>query len=163
MAKTAVLAFTDPQALAEQCDEYFDSLWQERTIRQRGADGQMVEWTEQYMRPPTMAGLALHLNVTRQTLLNYGQGKGNRDDLFVPVIARAKMRIAQYAEEALYTREASTGAQFALRVNHGYGAEGQAGSGDAFEVKIIPPAATKEQLAIPKWEPAQAGDDSEDV
>jgi len=92
--------------------------------------------------------------------LAYGRGDEPRDPAFVPIIARAKMRIAEFAEEALYVREASNGAKFALEVNHGYGREDrEGGTGDGFHVAVIPPAAGEASKAIPKWQPE--GDDDE--
>jgi len=160
MAKTGLHAFTDPQELEERIDDYFRSLWQTRKMRSKGEDGKWVEWEEEYQRPPTMAGLALALDVTRVTLLHYGRGDTNRDPSFIPIIARAKTRIAQFAEEALYVREASNGAKFALEVNHGYGREDRdGGTGDGFHVLTIPPGSQDDLKAIPKWHPE--GDDDE--
>lgn len=156
MAKRGQLAFTDPEELERRIEEYFDSRWSTRTITAK--DG--TTWDEPYMRPPTMAGLALALGCTRVTLMHYGRGDEPRDAAFIPIIARAKMRIAEFAEEALYAREASNGAKFALEVNHGYGREDrEGGTGDGFEVKVIPPAYGEAIKAIPKWQPE--GDDDE--
>lgn len=156
MAERGRLALTDPEELEQRIEEYFQSRWSTRTITAK--DG--TTWDEPYMRPPTMAGLALALDTTRQTLLAYSRGDGSRDERFVPIIARAKMRIAEFAEEALYVREASNGAKFALEVNHGYGREDrEGGTGDGFEVKVIPPAYGEAIKAIPKWQPE--GDDDE--
>ena len=64
-------------------------------------------------KPPTVTGLALALGFTsRQALLNY-QGK----EEFVDTITRAKSRVEQYAEERLFDRDGSHGAQFSLRNN----------------------------------------------
>lgn len=64
-------------------------------------------------KPPTVTGLALALGFTsRQALLNY-QGK----EEFVDTITRAKTRVEQYAEERLFDRDGSHGAQFSLRNN----------------------------------------------
>lgn len=159
MAERGTLALTDPDEVRERIDEYFQSRWATRKIKQN-LHGKQVEIEEQYMRPPTMAGLALALDVTRTTLMFYGQGKGARDDKLIPIIARAKARIAEFAEEALYTREANQGAKFALEVNHGYGREDrEGGTGDGFAVTVIPPAAGEAIKAIPKWKPE--GDDDE--
>ncbi len=159
MAERGTLALTDPDEVQERIEEYFQSRWATRKIKQN-LNGKQVEIEEQYMRPPTMAGLALALDVTRTTLLFYGQGKGARDDRLIPIIARAKARIAEFAEEALYTREANQGAKFALEVNHGYGREDQGGgAGGGLEVNVIPPAEGKALEAIPKWQPE--GDDDE--
>lgn len=65
------------------------------------------------VHPPTVTGLALALGFTsRQALLNY-QAKPQ----FVDTITRAKARVEQYAEERLFDRDGSNGAQFSLRIN----------------------------------------------
>lgn len=65
------------------------------------------------VHPPTITGLALALGFTsRQALLNY-QAKPK----FVDTIMRAKARVEQYAEERLFDRDGSNGAQFSLRNN----------------------------------------------
>lgn len=65
------------------------------------------------VHPPTVTGLALALGFTsRQALLNY-QAKLE----FVDTITRAKARVEQYAEERLFDRDGSNGAQFSLRNN----------------------------------------------
>lgn len=64
-------------------------------------------------RPPTVTGLALALGFsTRLSLLNY-QGKKE----FMNTITRAKTMIEAYAEERLFDRDGSNGAQFSLRNN----------------------------------------------
>ena len=64
-------------------------------------------------KPPTVTGLALALGFTsRQALLNY-QDK----EEFVDTIMRAKSRVEQYAEERLFDRDGSNGAQFSLKNN----------------------------------------------
>lgn len=64
-------------------------------------------------KPLTVTGLALALGFTsRQALLNY---QGKKD--FVDTITRAKSRVEQYAEERLFDKEGSSGAQFSLKNN----------------------------------------------
>jgi hypothetical protein len=159
MSERGKLAFTDVQELKHRIDEYFLSRWETRQMKTKGADGVWVEWEEKYQRPPTMAGLALALDTTRVTLMHYGKGEGTRDNGFISIIARAKTQIAEYAEEALYVRDASNGAKFALEVNHGYGRdEGEGGTGEGFNVRVIPPASSEQLTAIPKWQPEEADD-----
>lgn len=63
--------------------------------------------------PPTVTGLALALGFSsRMSLLNY-QGKKE----FMDTITRAKARVEAYAEERLFDRDGSNGAQFSLRNN----------------------------------------------
>lgn len=64
-------------------------------------------------KPPTVTGLAIALGFTsRMALLKY-QAKPE----FVDTITRAKARVEQYAEERLFDRDGSNGAQFSLRNN----------------------------------------------
>lgn len=64
-------------------------------------------------KPLTITGLALALGfASRQALLNY-QGKQEFND----TITRAKTRVEQYAEERLFDKDGSSGAQFSLRNN----------------------------------------------
>lgn len=157
MAMRGHLAFTSADDLERRIDEYFQSRVRRRKIFPRDGD----PYEEEYMVPPTMAGLALALDTSRQTLLAYGKGEAPRDPAFVPIIARAKLRIAEFAEEALYVRDASNGAKFSLEVNHGYGREDLGdGTGDGFNVVVIAPGGAQEARAIPKWKPE--GDDDED-
>ncbi len=82
----------------EKCiDEYFDECCK------RG-------------RPYTMTGLALALGFsTRKSLTDY-EGKPE----FVNTITRARARVEQYAEERLFDKDGSRGAQFSLRYNFGW-------------------------------------------
>lgn len=67
-------------------------------------------------KPPTVTGLALALGfATRKSLMEY-QGKKE----FVNTIMRAKSRCEAYAEERLYDKSGTTGAQFSLRCNFGW-------------------------------------------
>lgn len=64
-------------------------------------------------KPPTITGLALALGfASRQALLNYQ----DREE-FNDTITRAKSRVEQYAEERLFDRDGSNGAQFSLKNN----------------------------------------------
>lgn len=66
--------------------------------------------------PPTVTGLALALGFSdRSSLLDY-QGKNE----FSHTITRAKARCESYAEERLYDRNGTNGAQFSLRCNFGW-------------------------------------------
>lgn len=159
MADRGTLALTDPAEVEEKIEAYFQSRIRKRYVPTGKVDGQMIYEQEEYMAPPTMAGLALALGVTRVTLMHYGKGVEPRDPAFIPIIARAKGRIAEWWEEALANREASNGAKFALEVNHKYGREDEGGgSGDGFTVQVVPPASDDTIKAIPKWNP-EGGDD----
>lgn len=155
MAKRGTPAFTDPQELDRKIEAYFQNLYYTVTKRGRGAGGDVEEWEEELMRPPTMAGLALALGVDRVTLLHYKRGDGMRDPSFIPIIEKAVGRIAEFAETCLYDAKSARGAQFALQVNHRYGQEisDDKETATEFSMKVIAPAASEAaQLAIPKWD-----------
>lgn len=65
-------------------------------------------------KPPTLSGLALALDVSRYTILNYG-----KDELFHTTIARARQRVETQWEEMLATAK-GTGVQFNLKNNFGW-------------------------------------------
>lgn len=64
--------------------------------------------------PYTMSDLALALDISRFTLINYG-----KDELFHSTIARARQKVEGCMERALYTAKGS-GVQFALKNNFGW-------------------------------------------
>ena len=66
--------------------------------------------------PPTVTGLALALGFTgRKQLLDY-QGR----KAFCNAVTRAKARCEAYAEERLFDRNGTNGAQFSLKCNFGW-------------------------------------------
>lgn len=147
------LADMSEQELEGAIEEYFESRWDERTFH--GKDG--TTWTEPFMRPPTMAGLARHLGVVRLTLwryLNRPEGDTELPANLKPALTRAMNRMAEFAEEATYTREGHNGARFALEINHRYGREedGLGAGGQFRQVVIAPPSDDNAPIAIPKWE-----------
>ena len=106
------------KAMQEKIDAYFEACEGEPFRYKNGEpmrnkNGQIIYDDR---RPPTVTGLALALGFTsRQALLNY-QNKPE----FVDTVTRAKARCEQYAEERLYDKEGSGGAQFSLRANFGW-------------------------------------------
>lgn len=155
MAKIGVLAFTEPEDFEQRIDEYFQSRMASRMVFVGMQDGERVYEREEYMKPPTIAGLALALGCDRRTLIRYGKAEGERDPRLSLALARAKLRAAEWWEEALAVREVSNGAKFALEVNYGYGSEDdQQSEGGSFSMNVIPPAVdSSHKLASPKWEP----------
>lgn len=63
-------------------------------------------------KPATITGLALALDTTRETLLDY-QDKEEYSD----TIKKAKLRVENYAEEMLYIGKAAIGSIFTLKNN----------------------------------------------
>lgn len=106
------------KAMQEKIDAYFEACKGEPFRYKNGEpmrnkNGQIIYDDR---RPPTVTGLALALGFTsRQALLNYQNKKE-----FVDTVTRAKARCEQYAEERLYDKDGSGGAQFSLRANFGW-------------------------------------------
>lgn len=102
--------------MQKKIDEYFKSC---EGVELTDEDGKIVRNKGGYpvmigRKPPTTGGLALALGFkSRQALLNYQA----RDEKFNDTLMRAKLRIEAYAEERLYDKEGSAGAQFNLRNN----------------------------------------------
>jgi hypothetical protein len=65
--------------------------------------------------PYTITGLALALDMTRESLVNYE----NRDEFF-STVKRAKLKCQNYAEKFLYSGKNATGAIFNLKNNYGW-------------------------------------------
>ena len=85
------LKFPSPDKLQEKIDEYFNNC-------------------EAKKKPCIVTGLALWLDTSRETLMDYQ----NKDD-FSDTILRAKLRCQAYAEEQLYTAKSAQGPIFALK------------------------------------------------
>ena len=66
-------------------------------------------------KPPTMAGLALYINITRKQLTSF-----NNSDRYGDIIARARERVRSYAEGRLFDRDGANGAKFWLINNDAY-------------------------------------------
>jgi hypothetical protein len=67
-------------------------------------------------KPYTMTGLAVGLNITPQTLCNYGD-KNYADGKYFDTVNRARMRVLEYTETRAFDRDGSNGAKFMLTNN----------------------------------------------
>ncbi len=94
------LKFKSVESLQAQIDYYFKSCHSDA--------GDII-------RPYTITGLALALDTTRHTLLNYG-----KDEEYLSTIKKAKQKIENYAEESLYTNKHTAGIIFNLKNNYGW-------------------------------------------
>lgn len=98
------LKFSSVDELQSKIDAYFEEM---KNILYINADGAPV------FEPLTITGLALALDTTRKTLMEYEE----RDE-FSNTIKKAKTRIENFAEKRLFG-SAPTGAIFALK-NYGW-------------------------------------------
>lgn len=93
--------FATPELLQKGIDAYFEGLYEEKW-EQRGPEktwhpcldrnGDVLRY---FREQPTITGLALHLKVTKQTLINY-----QKKDEYEHIISQAKLKIEHYYEIA---------------------------------------------------------------
>ena len=106
--------YRSKEEIQQKIDEYFREC--EGTPLMDGDKPALDKWGRPVIigsKPPTITGLALALGfASRQALLNY-QGREEFND----TITRAKTRVEQYAEERLFDKDGTSGAQFSLRNN----------------------------------------------
>lgn len=89
--------FESPEQLQLEIDKYFKTMDKEQ-------------------RPYTISGLALFLDTTRETLLDYENKYENYSD----TVKKAKLKILNFNEESLYTNRNVTGVIFNLKCNFGF-------------------------------------------
>ena len=113
------------EEMQRRIDAYFEECNGELLTDENGVPI-LTKWGQEIRigkKPYTVTGLALAIGFTsRQALLNY-QGKPE----FVDTITRAKSKVEAYAEERLFDKDGSSGAQFNLKNNF------RAWKEDAFE------------------------------
>lgn len=108
--------------------------WKTILLREKSGDpgvGGKPITEVKWIRPPSMAGLMLHLGISKETWSSYGGLDGYRD-----VVERARARMEDYWASRLEGKGAR-GAKFALSCCYGW-REGGDGSGmSEKEVQII--------------------------
>jgi len=83
-----------------------------KELEKKGMD--YIKECRRKKKPITVTGLCLHLDTSRETLMNYQQ----RDEFF-DTIKRLKLYAENYAEEKLFSGRNTVGAIFALK-NYGW-------------------------------------------
>lgn len=129
------LKFKTVKELKEAIEAYFDSLYEPLRDKDgmRVYDGSQVVMVQ--TKVATVTALAVALDTTRDTLMDYEKGKHDKkaEDLtddekaeneqieyFSDTIKKAKLRIQADTEQALYSRNSVTGAIFSLKNNYGW-------------------------------------------
>lgn len=131
-SKGAPRKFLSPEHLQSMVNEYFESC-NGPLIDRNGnlvydANGNLVKTQ---VKPYTVSGLALYLDISTTTMKKYQEGKiddileelkADTDDklTFAKVITRAKHRVEAYAESRLYDKDGSNGAKFVLDCCYGW-------------------------------------------
>jgi len=102
--------FSSPEDLESKIDAYFASCTEETTDEQG-------KTKIRYKRPYTITGLALALDTTRKTLLNY---RKEYEAEYLPSLKKALEICQNFAEENLYTGKQVAGTIFVLKNNYGW-------------------------------------------
>ena len=89
----------------------FDSL----EALETGVDNYFADCDDKE-KPYTLEGLSLALNITPQTLCNYGT-KDYADGIYFDAVNRARIRCIGYASDRLYDKDGVNGAKFYLTNN----------------------------------------------
>lgn len=126
------LKFQSVEELQGKIDEYFKSCWtyardmfgnRLKDKEEKNEDGTPV-FVMKHTKPYTITGLAVYLDTTRETLLDYESGKYDDPEKspeinssFSDTIKKAKQLIYSYAEESLFVGRNPAGAIFNLKNN----------------------------------------------
>jgi len=102
---TKPLKFKTVEDLQTKIDKYFASCY----ITKVADDGSTYLCN---IRPLTISGLAVDLDTTRRTLLDYG----NKEE-YSHILRKAKARIESFAEESLWQPKIASGIAFNLKNN----------------------------------------------
>jgi len=102
------LKFKSVNELQTKIEAYFNSCY--KTC----IDDTGLEYKEN-IRPLTMSGLAVALDTTRQTLINYA----NKEEYFA-TIKNARSIVEAYAEENLFSARNPAGTIFSLKNNYSW-------------------------------------------
>lgn len=100
------LKFKTTKELQTKIDEYFKSCWEEVWVEHTDQFGNSKGWFQKLDRngdpilrlakPYSITGLALYLETSRETLINYQEKEG-----FFDTIKKAKDRCENYLEEGM--------------------------------------------------------------
>ena len=111
-------------ALEKAIDGYFSSISRTVVLKDLTGDpvlndeGQQIR-TREYLIPPSVQGLSLHLGIDRRTWLNYCDPEQHPE--FSAVTARTQLRLEEYLVRESLTREKGLhGVTFNLEHNYGW-------------------------------------------
>lgn len=107
--------FDTPEQMQAAIDDYFESCWGIIEITKGEGENRTTETRRVQERPYTIMGLALALNMCRETLCDYAkQGQ------FSDIVKRAKQTVELAVEEQLIAGKNATGPIFWLKNHAGY-------------------------------------------
>lgn len=116
------LKFQTKEELQEKIDAYYKSCWTQKIdmfgnpIFEKDKNGNKTDKPVLIQfKPYTITGLAVFLDTSRETLINYQE----REEFF-DAIKRAKEKCHAFAEESLFVGKNPSGAIFNLKNNYGW-------------------------------------------
>lgn len=119
------LKFQSVEELQQKIDAYFVSCWSQKYDK----NGQPIYSKEgepvmELTKPYTVSGLAVFLDTSRETLMDYEnenhEVNQELEKQFSDTIKRAKQMCYAYTEEQLFIGKNPTGAIFSLKNNYGW-------------------------------------------
>lgn len=120
------LKFESVKKLELQIEQYFQSCWRHKLdmwgnpIYVKDKDGEKTdEKVMEQFKPYTVGGLAVFLDTSRQTLVEYENSDGARKE-FADTIKRAKDIIYAFTEEQLFQAKNASGVIFSLKNNYSW-------------------------------------------
>ena len=107
--------FDTPEQMQAAIDDYFESCWGIIEITKGEGENRTTETRRVQERPYTIMGLALALNMCRETLCDYA-----KNGTFSDIVKRAKQTVELAVEEQLIAGKNATGPIFWLKNHAGY-------------------------------------------
>lgn len=142
------------KALQKAIDNYFDSISRLIPVnvdnrsdglpqKVKSASGDFIVRRE-YLIPPTISALCLHLGISRQTWSEYKES-------YPEEVADARLRIQSYLEEQLLTRRKGVqGIIFNLQNNYGYSEKKEIELGEATRKDMLSGMSLSEKMELIK-------------
>ncbi|MBO4265472.1 MAG: hypothetical protein J5922_05275 [Clostridia bacterium] len=113
-------AFSSPSDMEKKINRYFESI--SRRVPRCDKDGELIKnqngddfYSLEWIEPPTLSGLCLYLNISKETFLRYG-----RNEEYSKTVKWAMGVMENYLENALFRDKQVQGVMFSLKSNYGW-------------------------------------------
>lgn len=114
--------YEDPEDLRKQCDAYFKSLMAPVQFKGQIVKDEAGNVVVEQVKPATLSGLAQFLGIQTKTLMSYHMKSvsGLIPPEYAEIVLEARQKVEVFAEEQMYSRDGSRGAQFVLQAGFGW-------------------------------------------